>query len=160
MANLGDNIGEALEAAFKAATWGAGLGNTASVLHVEYGVQPVENVAGASGRCFIRLSGYEQERQFAASALGVWRFQTVFDIVDVMGKDRALTLVQQGLANALSDRGLAVLNTHLSDAGSNRLGKSGEITYTLSVQEPEQDVDRPMIVAEIAVRLWHAVPLA
>lgn len=157
------DLGDALEAAFKAgsAYFGTVLGNTGGTLHVEYGDQPTEWPQGASGRCIIRDEGFDTLEEYEASARSVFRFLCEFQLKDVRGKKRAVSVALAACRSVLGDGGVAVLDTYLVDAGSKRLGKSGRITFEPVVADRGTltDEDEPVVEVRVSIDITHATPL-
>jgi hypothetical protein len=157
------DLGTALETAFKAgsAYFGTVLGNTGGALHVEYGDQPTEWPQGATGRCVIRDEGFDTLEEYEASARSVFRFICEFQLKDVRGKKRALSVALAGCRSVLVNGGATVLDTHLVDGGSKRLGGSGRITFEPVVADRGTlaDEDEPVVEVRVSIDITHVTPL-
>ena len=157
------DLGSALETAFKAgsAHFGTILGNTGGVLHVEYSDQPITWPKGATGRCTIRDEGYDTIEEFDTSARSVFRFVLEFELKDVRGKKRALSVALAACRNVLANGGATVLDTHFTDTSSKRLGGSGRIAFDPVVADAGtlEDDDEPVVQVRVSIDITHGVPL-
>lgn len=164
MAQYVTELGNALETAIKANTdlrlcFPDPLG--ASAYAVEYNAQRTEFVDGVA-QCFIRPDGYEiaANGRFDTSALGIFRFEAWMQLIDVKGANGRLAQCLKGIANVFADFGNAVLNTHLTDSGSNRLGKSGEVRHSVAVDPLDAvDPDRPVVRVDVEIECGVVSPL-
>lgn len=157
MANLIDELGVMLaEAVNDNASLFTVIGDTGGTLHAYYGGQDDQGNRGASGEVFITYDGMETapEDDYADSALSTFRFLMYFRLVDVLDRDKAAAVVMQAMRTVFADAGRVVL-----DSVSGRLGKSGQITYSLDYTPGDDDVDEPVVVVNVTIRLWHAQPL-
>jgi hypothetical protein len=161
--NFIGNLGLALETALKAgaAHFATALGKTGGVVHVEYADQPKDWPKGASGRCVIRDDSFDTLEDYETTARTVFKFLLTFELKDVRGKKGALAIALGGLRNVLADSGSAVLDTHLVDTGSKRVGKSGSITFEPVVAEHDTlaDEDEPFVQVRVFIDITHVVPL-
>lgn len=157
------DLGTALETAFKAgsAHFGSVLGKTGANLHVEYGDQPTQWPKGASGRVLIRDAGFETVEDYETSARTDFRFIAEFELKDIRGKKQALSVALGACRNVLANSGAAVLDTHLVDTGSKRLGGSGAISFAPVVADRGtlDDIDEPVVEMQIDIDITHLVPL-
>lgn len=162
MAQFVTELGTALETAFKANTdlrlcFPDPAGSSAYA--VEYNVQRTEFLEGVPN-CFIRPSGWQLVAETEASARAIFRYEAWMQLLDKRGANGRLAQCLKGIANVFGDRGVAILDTHLTDSGSNRLAKSGECRVTVQVDPLETvDPDRPVIRCDIEIELTHASPL-
>lgn len=163
MASLVDDIGEALETALKAnaSSFSGAVNSPGGTLDIEYNDTPEGgNLRG--GSCYIRFESQRDVEAYADSALTEFSYIAKFDLVDVAGKNKALAVVQKGMTNTFAERGYTVLNTHFTDSGSNRLGKSGAIAWDIQVTPIDglRDYDHAVIEAGIRVTMWRNIPEA
>jgi len=163
VASLVDDIGEALETALKAnaSSFSGALNSPANVLHVEYNDTPETGNLGG-GSCYIRFDAMRNVQEFADSAFTEFTYIARFMLVDVAGKNKALAVVQKGMTNTFAARGATVLDTHFTDSGSNRLGKSGNISWDIAADPIEglRDYDQAVVNASIRVAMWRNIPEA
>lgn len=163
MANLIDDLGNALETAIKADTnlrlcFPDPAGSSAYA--VEYNSQHTEFAPGI-GRCFIRPDGQEIIEDYEESAKSTFRYDIYMQVIDTKGADGRLPQCLQGIANTFKDRGVAILDTHFTDNGSNRLGSSGEVRHTVEVDPLETvNPDAPIVWVRVEIDLWHAMSLS
>lgn len=163
MAILIDDLGNALETAFKAnADIQAVVGKTASAstYAIAYADQETEHLEGV-GHCTIRSEGYEHLTKKEASAHTVFTFDCLFMLVDVQGAGGHVARVQKGINNVFINRGRTVLDTHFTDNGSNRIDKGGEVRVVIEVDPVEgaPDPDRPIVRAAVEIEIDHVMPL-
>lgn len=161
MANFPLELGTALQTAMRADTalrtiLGLFDGST---YHVEFGDQPDTFPDGHAGKVQISHTSMSPVEVYSTSQRSVFRFEARARLVDVRGQDDALSVVEKALVNIFADQGSAILDTHLVDSGSNRLGKSGTAALEDLSFEPTEDPDRPEVVALIAIDITHASPL-
>ena len=157
-----EDLGLALQTAFRASSaFGTALGKTGGVLHVQYADQPKDWPKGATGRLLIRDDGFDTLEEYETSARSVFRFLADFQLKDVRGKKRAVGVALAGCRAVLANSGAAVLDTHLVDTGSKRLGGSGEISFAPVVADVDtlEDVDEPTVSVVISIDITHGVPL-
>lgn len=163
MADFVADLGNALRIAINASgsTFGQALGATGSAYHVEYGDQPVTYLQQAQSRCYIRFEREQTLWDSEDSAETEFHFLAAFKCVDVKGKQGALSLIKKGVAAVLTNAGRTVLNTHLTDSGSNRKAKSGEISAEVEVQPLDalENIDFPLVFVRFKVTCTHAMPL-
>lgn len=163
MAQFVTELGTALETAFKADTdlrlcFPDPAGSSAYA--IEYNAQRTEFLEGVP-QCFIRPNGYEQLQRTEASVRAIFRYTAWMQLLDKKGANGRLAQCLKGLANVFDDSGVAILDTHLTDSGSNRLAKSGECRIAVEVEPLEVvDPDRPVIRADIEIELTHGSALS
>ena len=163
MANFITDLGNALETAFKANTdlrvcFPDPAGGSAYA--IEYDAQRLTfrpDIPSA----FIRTNGRPRPiESYEGSARSVFPFEAWFQVHDEKSKNSRLAQCLQGLANVFTDNGVAILDTHLTDNGSNRLNKSGEVRAEIDVDPLEVvDPDRPIVRATIEIECTHKTPL-
>lgn len=156
-----NDLGKALETAFKAADFTGVLGKTGANTHVQYADQPTQWPKGATGRLNIRTDGFDPIEEYETSARSVFRFLCEFEFKDVRGKRQVLGKALAICRNVLANHGAAVLNTHFTDTGSKRLGGSGAITFAPLVAEADTlaDIDEPTALITVSIDITHGVPL-
>ena len=158
MASFVADIGEAIATAI---TSGSSYFTAIGGLNAEYGDQPKDyNVK--TGRAYIRSEGMEIISQVTGSARSVFRYSITVALLDVRAANEAMGVVQQGLQNVFANDGNAILNTHLSDSGSNRLvgGGTCRVMPEVTPLEGLTNRDAPIIRARCEVECWHSYPLA
>lgn len=162
MASLVDDIGEALETALKAnaSSFSGALSAPGNTLLVSYNDTNEVGNAVAGSHCYIRFDSARDVEAYADSALTEFSYTAKFMLTDVAGKNKALAVVQKGMTNTFAERGYTVLNTHFTDNGSNRLGKSGAIAWDVQVTPVEglRDYDQAEVSAAIRVTMWRNIP--
>lgn len=163
MASLIDDIGEALELALKgnASSFSGAVNSPGGTLDIEYNDTPEGgNLRG--GSCYIRFESMRNIQEFEASAFTEFTYVAKFDLVDVAGKNKALSIAQKGMTNTFAARGATVFTTYFTDNGSNRLGSSGAITWDIAADPIPalRDYDHAVINANIRVALWRNLPEA
>lgn len=162
MANFITDLGNAIETALKAnADIQAVVDKTtdATTYAIEYGTQRTENPENMA-HCFIRSEGKTRVEKFEGSQRSVFTFNVFFQLNDVKGANGRLAQCLQGMDNVFIDSGRVVLDTHLTDNGSNRLGASGKIEVTEEVDPVENiDPDRPVAGFAVEIDITHVMPL-
>ena len=162
MAQFVTELGTALEVAFKANTdlrlcFPDPAGSSAYA--VEYNAQRTEFLQGVP-QCFIRPTGKTTPQQAESSARSIFSFEAWCQLKDVKGVSGRLDQCMEGVSNVFKDNGSAILDTHLTDSGSNRLFKSGECRVTPNIDPLEVvDPDQPIVRLDIEIELTHANPL-
>lgn len=166
MASLVDDIGEGLETAFKAngASFAGAIDAPGNTYLFEYNDTP-ENTDGNAVEgacCYIRFESARDIEAYADSALTEFTYVARFKLKDLAGKNKALSVIQKGMTNTFAERGYTVLNTHFTDNGSNRLGKSGNIAWEIQAQPIDglRDYDQAVIDASVRVTMWRNIPEA
>ena len=151
------DLGEAIATAITSGSSNfTGIGG----LNAEYGDQPKDfNVKTA--RAYVRSDGHEVLEDYEASAHSIFRFLIFVAVIDVKAANESLGVLQHGLRNVFINSGRTILNTHLTDTGSNRLAKSGEcrLTSELEAIDNLENKDHPMMMCRAEVECWHVMPL-
>lgn len=160
MALFVDDIGEALEDALiaNASSFSGALGSPEGTLAVFYNDTPEQgNLIGS--HCYIRFDSMRPVQQFADSELAEFTYTARFELTDLAGKNKALAVVQKGLANTFANRGVTALATYLTES-SNRLGASGRIEWEAQAEPLEglSDYDQGKVNATIRVTCWRNIP--
>ncbi len=163
MASFVDDLGEALQTAWiaNAASFSGAVESPGGTRPVEYNDTPERgNLQG--GSCYIRFDSQKNILEYEESALTEFTYVAKFNLTDLAGKNKALAVVSKGMTNTFAGRGATVLNTHLTDSGSNRLGASGNIAWEINADPIENlsDYDQAVITANIRVTCWRVLPEA
>ncbi len=148
-----DDLGDAIKTAINAGTF------TPLSVTATYGDQPTIPVKGVI--CFIRSEGQDVVQQFEESAISVFRYALTLQGIDVRGASDAMSVIGAGLRNVFINHGRTVLDTHLTDAGSNRLGSSGVCRLAGDVLPigALSNVDAPIYSARVEIEIGHVMPL-
>lgn len=160
MADFVKELGTALQVAFRADTDLRTILGTydGSTYHADVADQR-QSPEGGAGMLEASLLNQETLERTDTSARKVYRFQATFHAVDVRGVDSAKTVCAKGFENVFKDHGAAILDTHLVDSASNRLGKSGGVDLEEWQIIETEDQDRFNVDAVVAFDITHVSPL-
>ena len=160
MATLIQELGEAIRDSLRAnATFIAILGQTDSVTNIEYADQPSAISPNYGGAGFLRFERVEPpiESDYEDSGQSTFLYAFAVTLQDVAGAGTDLGLCATAIRSVFINKGKSVLDTlsHVDSIGG------GTITISIDADPLDTltDRDMPIVLASIAVKLWHAMPL-
>ena len=164
MSVLKDDIGAGIVTAMKSGNrFDAILGGAGATLYVSYQVVAFDGFDATQSWCLIVPADPMRIRRVGSTQVSRFRFLAVFHIGPGADRGLARTEISQAFAAAFGEGGDDLLDTHITDSGSNiEPGGGGEVEWT---DEPisapkERQGETEVLTYTIAVTLPHRFALA
>lgn len=164
MSVLKDDIGAGIVTAMQSGNrFDAILGGDGADLYVSYQVVPFKDFDATQSWCLIVPADPVRLRRVGSTQVTRFRFLAVFHIGPRNDRGLARTEIAQAFAAAFGEGGDDLLDTHITDTGSNiRPGGGGEVEWTDEpiVGAKDRQGETEVLTYTIAVTVPHRYALA